>query len=106
MSPHDRERDREVAYSIIKLTVTKDKIVDISSNNSQVGDAHEEIIPTDISLAAPIIIGFSSRYLIEALRSFSSPEVTINLSAETRPFVVRGENDNNLTQLILPIRMD
>lgn len=106
MSPHDRERDREVTYSIIKLTVTKDKIVDISSNNHQIGDAHEELIPTDISLAQPIVIGFSSRYLIEALRSFSSAEVTLNLSAETRPFVVRGENDLNLTQLILPIRMD
>lgn len=106
MSPHDRERDREVTYSIIKLTITKDKIIDISSNNHQIGDAHEEIIPTEIETASPLVIGFSSRYLIEALRSFSSAEVTLNLSAETRPFVVRGENDANLTQLILPIRMD
>ena len=54
----------------------------------------------------PITIGFSSRYLIEAIRSFESTEIALNCSEGIRPFVVTGEKDPNLTQLILPVRMD
>ena len=35
-----------------------------------------------------------------------STEVSLNLSGEIRPFVITGENDANLTQLILPVRMN
>ena len=106
LSPRDKEKDKEITYSIIKLTITKDRIIEISTNNAVIGDGKEEIIPTDIQVSNPIRIGFSSRYLIEALRSFNSTEISLNLSGDVRPFVIRGENDSNLTQLILPVRMD
>ena len=106
LSPRDKEKDKEITYSIIKLTITKDRIIEISTNNAIIGDGKEEIIPTDIQVSNPIKIGFSSRYLIEALRSFNSTEISLNLSGDVRPFVIRGENDANLTQLILPVRMD
>jgi DNA polymerase-3 subunit beta len=106
LSPRDKEKDREITYSIIKLTITKDRIIEISTNNAIIGDGKEEIIPTDIQISNPIRIGFSSRYLIEALRSFNSTEISLNLSGDVRPFIIRGENDSNLTQLILPVRMD
>ena len=106
LSPRDKERDKEITYSIIKLTINKDRSVEISTTNSSMGDAKEEIIPTSIDVANPITIGFSSKYLIEALRSFLSTEISLNLTGEIRPFSIRGEKDNNLTQLILPGRMD
>ena len=106
LSPRDKERDKEITYSIIKLTINKDRSVEISTTNSSMGDAKEEIIPTSIDVANPITIGFSSKYLIEALRSFLSTEISLNLTGEIRPFSIRGEKDNNLTQLILPVRMD
>ena len=106
LSPRDKERDKEITYSIIKLSIKKDRIIEISTNNATIGDAKEELIPTDLEASSPIVIGFSSRYLLEALRSFISTEVSLNLSGEIRPFVIRGENDANLTQLILPVRMD
>lgn len=106
LSPRDKEKDKEITYSIIKLAIKKDKTVEISSTNSMIGDALEEIIPTDDTISNPIVIGFSSRYLIEALRSFTSTEISINLSGEIRPFVIKGDKNPNLTQLILPVRMD
>lgn len=106
LSPREKVSDREVAYSIIKLTVSKDHLVTISTTNSAVGDATEELIPTDTQIAGPIMIGFSSRYLIEALRSFESTEIALNCSEGIRPFIITGEKDHNLTQLILPVRMD
>lgn len=106
LSPRDKEKDKEITYSIIKLTIKKDRVVEISTTNATIGDAKEEIIPTGMDATGTIIIGFSSRYLLEALRSFISTEISMNLSGEIRPFVIRGDKDMNLTQLILPVRMD
>ncbi len=106
LSPRDKERDKEIAYSIIKLSIRKDRTIEISTNNTVYGDAREEVIPTFVDASNPITIGFSSRYLLEALKSFMSTEISLNLTGEIRPFVIRGEKDFNLTQLILPVRMD
>ena len=106
LSPRDKDRKNEITYSIIKLNIKMDRTVEISTNYINIGDAREEIIPTYIEVTNPIMIGFSSRYLIEALRSFNSTEISLNLKGEIRPFVVKGEKDYNLTQLILPVRMD
>ncbi len=106
MSPKDREKDRETTSNVIKLTIKKDRSIEISTTNNILGSATEEIAPTDIEATNAISIGFSSRYFIEALRSFMSTEISISLSGEVRPFIVRGDYDANLTQLILPLRMD
>ena len=106
MSPKDREKDRETTSNVIKLSIKKDRSIEISTTNNILGSATEEITPTDIEATNAISIGFSSRYFIEALRSFMSTEISISLSGEIRPFIVRGDYDANLTQLILPLRMD
>lgn len=106
LSPRDKEKDREITYSIIKLLLKNDQSVEISTENAQIGDAKEEIIPTGINSSETIRIGFSSRYLVEALRSFTSQEVTLNFSEAIRPFVISSEAETNLCQLILPVRMD
>lgn len=106
LSPRDKEKEKELTYSIIKLAINTDRIIEISTTNASVGDAKEELIPTGLDVTSQLIIGFSARYLIEALRSFISTEISINFSGEIRPFIIRGEKDENLTQLILPVRMD
>lgn len=106
LSPRDKMSSSEIAYSIIKLTVSKDHSVVISTTNSAIGDAHEELLPTDTQISGPLTIGFSSRYLVETLRSFESTEVALNCSEGIRPFIITGEKDVNLTQLILPVRME
>ena len=90
----------------IAATTKSHRTIEISTNNTVYGDAREEVIPTFVDASNPITIGFSSRYLLEALKSFMSTEISLNLTGEIRPFVIRGEKDVNLTQLILPVRMD
>jgi len=99
-------RDRETNYNIIKLNLRPDRIVEISSTNNEVGDALEEIIPSSDVLGPVIKIAFSSRYLVEALKSFSSNEVSIHFAGEVKPFVIKGNLDQNLLHLILPVRID
>ena len=106
LSPREKMSASELSYSIIKLTVTQDRTVVLSTTNASVGDAQEELVPLETKMNGPLTIGFSSRYLVEALRSFDSNEISLNCSEGIRPFVITGEKDPNLTQLILPVRMD
>lgn len=106
LSPREKMSASELSYSIIKLTVTQDRTVILSTTNASVGDAQEELVPLETKMNGPLTIGFSSRYLVEALRSFDSNEISLNCSEGIRPFVINGEKDPNLTQLILPVRMD
>jgi len=66
LSPQDKERN----YSIVKLSVTNNRTIEISSSNQEIGDATEEIIPID-NIEGPVLkIGFNSKYLIILSRIF------------------------------------
>lgn len=99
-------RDRDNNYNIIKLSVKRDYSVEISSTNTEVGDAQEVIIPTDDVVGPPIKIAFSSRYLTEALKAFVSNEVVLNFAGEIKPFVIKGDLDPDMLHLILPVRVE
>lgn len=99
-------KDRETNYNIIKLSLRPDHVVEMSSTNHEIGDALEEIIPSS-DVEGPVIkIAFSSRYLVDALRAFSSSEVLIQFAGEVKPFVIKGNLDQDLLHLILPVRID
>lgn len=106
LSPHDKVTDREVNFSVIKLEIKPNKSVEISTTNAQIGDAKEQITPTKLDLDQTLRIGFSARYLLDALRCINSQEVALHFSSEVRPVVVSSEKEPDLTQLILPIKMD
>jgi DNA polymerase III subunit beta len=102
MSPKDRESN----YSIIKLELRADRVVEISSTNSEIGDANEEVVPASDPVGQPMRIAFSAKHLSEGLRSFSSSEITIDFAGEVRPFIIRGSDDQDMIHLILPVRID
>jgi DNA polymerase III subunit beta len=99
-------RERDTNYNIIKMSLRPDHVVEVSSTNNEVGDALEEIIPSS-NVTGPVLkIAFSSRYLVESLKSFSSSEVTMHFAGEVKPFVIKGSLDPDLLHLILPVRID
>ncbi|MGB7531327.1 MAG: DNA polymerase III subunit beta [Bacilli bacterium] len=91
--------------NIIKLTIHSDKTVEIASTNNEIGAVKEEVIPLECSNAIDFQIAFSSKYLLEALKSFDSIEVILHFTGEIKPFIITGDYDVNLTQLILPVRV-
>lgn len=93
------------AANIVKLTLKSDKVVEIASNSNEIGKVVEEVYPTECSVLKPFQIAFSSKYFLDAIKSFDSNEITIHFTGEIKPFVVSGEYDPNLTQLILPVRV-
>ena len=51
-----------------------------------------------------IRISFSAKYMMEALKSFSTETVELHFVGEVKPILVKSSEDETLTQLVLPIR--
>ena len=51
-----------------------------------------------------IKISFSAKYMMEALKSFSTETVDIHFVGEIKPILIKSSEDESLTQLVLPIR--
>ena len=51
-----------------------------------------------------IKISFSAKYMMDALKSFSTETVDLHFVGEIKPILIKSEGDETLTQLVLPIR--
>ena len=51
-----------------------------------------------------IKISFSAKYMMEALKSFSTESVDLHFVGEIKPILIKSKDDESLTQLVLPIR--
>lgn len=51
-----------------------------------------------------ITISFSARYVMEALKVFNTDECEISFVGEVNPIIFKGKNQEDLIQLVLPIR--
>ena len=51
-----------------------------------------------------IKISFSARYMMDALKSFSTENVDLHFVGEIKPILIKSSDDDTLTQLVLPIR--
>ncbi len=97
---------RDGQNAIVKLNVRQDDVVEISSNSPEIGRVLEEVHPVDEIQGSPLKIAFSSKYILEALKVFNSSEVTVKFTGEIRPFILDGEYDEDMLQLILPVKTD
>ena len=97
---------RDSHNAIVKMALRSDDTVEIASNAPEIGRVLEEVYPVDEVEGSPIRIAFSSRYFLEALKVFASSEVTISFTGQVRPFIMTGEYDEDMLQLILPVKTD
>ena len=100
LSPKDKENN----YNIIVLTLKKDKTVEISTTNLEIGDAIETITPCEDVEGPMIKVAFSSKYLTDAVRVLNSDKVNIKFTGETKPFIIDSDEEANVLHLILPVR--
>ena len=90
--------------NIIKMSLTEEGVVELASTTNQIGVAKDEISPLDCTDVFPFEIAFSSKYFLDAVKSFDSSEITIHITGEIKPFIMTGDYDINHIQLILPTR--
>ena len=106
LSPHETVKDKEINHSTIILNINKDNKIFIESSNSQIGEANEELVANEIiGNNDKLSIGFSSKYLLDALRSFDDIEIEMCINSPRAPFLIKGTSTNNLIQVILPVNL-
>ena len=86
----------------IKLEST-DNSIKLSSNIPEIGNV-EETVSLGNTIEDGFRIAFSSRYMMDALRSFEGEDVELLFNGEVKPIILKDSSDDSLIQLILPIR--
>lgn len=84
----------------IKLTLNNRELT-ISSNSPEIGKVEEKI---EIENDGAIAISFSSKYMLEAIKSFNSEKVHILMNNDNSPIIVKSDEELSLVQLVLPIK--
>ncbi|MDD2434639.1 MAG: DNA polymerase III subunit beta [Bacilli bacterium] len=86
----------------IKLE-SKNNLLIISSNIPEIGNV-EEKISCEKENKEEIKIAFSSKYMLEALKSLECEEILLMFNGEIKPIILKNPESDDLIQLILPIR--
>ena len=86
----------------IKLESSENEIK-LLSNIPEIGNV-EEIVFCKKNNKEDIKIAFSSRYMMDAIKSINSEEIELMFNGEIKPIIVKNSESDDLIQLILPIR--
>ena len=84
----------------IKLELNNRELV-ISSNSPEIGKVEEKIA---IDNDSDISISFSSKYMLEAIKSFNSEKIHLLMNNDNSPIIIKSDNEKSLVQLVLPIK--
>ncbi|MBP3921226.1 MAG: DNA polymerase III subunit beta [Bacilli bacterium] len=77
--------------------------IKLTSNIPEIGNV-VETVPLIEGGIDGFRIAFSSKYMMDALKSFEGEEVELLFNGEVKPIILKDPNNDSLIQLILPIR--
>ena len=84
----------------IKLELANKEMI-ISSNSPEIGKVEEKV---NVDNDGEVSISFSSKYMLDAIKSFNQDEVTIYINDDSSPIILKSTMDESLVQLVLPIK--
>ena len=88
--------------NIVTLETNGNTLI-LRSSSAEIGRV-EEKMNISKNNDEDIKISFSAKYMMEALKSFSTETVDIHFVGEIKPILIKSTEDETLTQLVLPIR--
>lgn len=95
------------------LTSDKEKNLikmEITGNNMKINCVHEtegeltKNLEITKDTEENIVIAYSSKYMLDALKVFKSEKIDICMNGEIKPIIIKSKEDNTLVELILPIK--
>ena len=92
----------EKEKNVIKFEINENELI-VTSNTPEIGKVEERLSILNES-GNDLSISFSAKYMLEALRTISSKEVKISLNGEINPIILTNEENDDLIQLLLPIK--
>ena len=88
--------------NIVKMELNEDMLI-LSSFASEIGKV-EDKLEVSRNISDPISIRFSSKFMMDAVKTFNEEEILILMNTDSKPIVLKSTNDESLIQLILPIK--
>ena len=88
--------------NIVTLETNGNTLI-LKSSSVEIGRVEEKMNITKNN-DENIKISFSAKYMMEALKSFSTENVDLHFVGEIKPILIKSSEDESLTQLVLPIR--
>ena len=82
---------------------SKKNIIEISSNIPEIGHV-EEKLEVQKSNDNEINISFSSKYMMDAIKALECENIKIMFSGDLKPIIIKNLDNDNLIELIVPIR--
>ena len=88
--------------NVVKLNMKDDEVF-VSAKSMEVGYVVEKL--NDYYYEGnPLMISFSARYLVEAVKALNSEEITLLFTGDMKPIILKSKTNSNLIELILPVR--
>lgn len=88
--------------NIVTLETNGNTLI-LKSSSAEIGRVEEKMLISKNN-NEDIKVSFSAKYMMEALKSFSTETVDIHFVGEIKPILIKSSEDESLTQLVLPIR--
>ena len=88
--------------NIVKLDINSDRI-HLTTSNQEGFSSFDEIDVIEFN-AEPLEISCHGIYLHDAIKAINSDEINILFNDDTKPFIVKKDEDDSLIQLISPYR--
>lgn len=86
--------------NIIRLELINQDLI-ISSNSPEIGKVEEKMLVDSMD---EIAISFSSKYMLDSIKSFETTDVTLCMNNDNSPIIIQSDEDESLIQLVLPIK--
>ena len=86
--------------NIITLEINNN-LLKITSMSLEIGKVEEKL---PVNCSDNIKISFSSKYMMDALRTVESKDVVLCFNNDVQPIIIKDSKDDTLLQLILPIK--
>ncbi|WP_079529048.1 DNA polymerase III subunit beta [Halobacillus hunanensis] len=94
---------KENRNNVVRLITKEDNQIEIYGNSPEVGNVVEEVVADSIE-GEDLKISFSAKYMMDALKAVDYDQVNVEFTGAMRPFLIRPVDDEQILQLILPVR--
>ncbi|KHE71717.1 DNA polymerase III subunit beta [Halobacillus sp. BBL2006] len=94
---------KENRNNVVRLITKENNHLEITGNSPEVGNVVEEVLADDVE-GEDLKISFSAKYMMDALKAVDYDQVKVEFTGAMRPFLIRPVDDDQILQLILPVR--
>lgn len=92
----------EFDKNTIKLNY-ENGVINISSNIPEIGHVEEKVNNLSDN-TNKFKVAFSSKYMLDALKSFEGEEIYLKFNGEEKPIIINDIDSDDLIQLIVPVK--